>query len=185
MKLKTKNQKTGSSVANIMSTTSAMLLLLLMVCTLVVSCDPSDDNPKPVIDLKAESITFSVVKTTSFVGVATIKGTIKNIGDAFVSGDNQQGIILYERALGTPSGQSGVVVAKKSFNSLDVGETLEVTYSRTWNVGSPAEGEFPPEYILVIGYDPDLYIDGNEHNDDINHENDRLTVSGNGINILF
>lgn len=181
MKIKGKDQNNGSFTTKLMSRTIAMLSLLIGV-TLFISCDPNDDSPEPIIDLKAESLTFSVVKTAPFVGVATIKGTILNIGDTFASGDNQQSIILYEKILGTPM---GVVVARKSFKNLEVGETLEVSYNRIWNSSSPAEGEFPPEYTLVIGYDPDLYLDGNVHNDDVNSENNRLTKSGKGINRVF
>ena len=151
-----------------------------------ISCDPIDDDPKPTIDLKAESITFSVVKTTDdYHGVATIKGTVKNVGDDFASGDGQQTIYLYERSLGTPTNQLGIEVAKKPFKNLSAGEILEVTFSRNWYSASPAEGEFPPEYILIISFDPDLYIDGNLNNDDTNHANDELLKSGSGINALF
>ncbi|NHF61447.1 hypothetical protein FK220_018990 [Flavobacteriaceae bacterium TP-CH-4] len=155
----------------------------------LLSCDPDEEpiveETSPTIDLAVETISFSVVKTSDFVGVATITGSIKNIADNFVSGTGQQKVYLYERSLGTPTDQPGNLVAERSFTNLAAGETLEVSFSRAWNASSPAEGEFPPEYILYIGYDPDIYIDGNEHNDDTNTSNDELLESGMAINDLF
>jgi len=184
MNLKINYFKNSSSSIKLMNKIVGVFLLVI-VSTIFAGCPPEDDM-RPVIDLKAESIEFSVVKTTDdFHGVATIKATIKNIGNDFASGEGQQIMYLYERSLGIPTSQLGTEVARKAFTHLSFDQTLEVTFSRNWYSASPAEGEFPPEYILVIGYDPDLYIDGNFNNDDNNHENDELMVSGSGINALF
>ena len=185
MKFKRK-MNTNKSILQSYLKKSLSLFSLLLICNLLIKCtNPDDDDPKPNIDLEAEEIMFSVVKTDDYNGMATIKGTIKNIGDDFASGEGQQIIYLYERSLGTPTSQLGTEVARKAFTSLAAGETLDVSFSRNWNSASPAEGEFPPEYILVIGYDPDLYIDGNLNNDDTHHDNDKIMVSGSGINALF
>ncbi|MBJ2173217.1 hypothetical protein JBL43_03155 [Aureibaculum sp. A20] len=158
-----------------------MLSLLLLVTILINCTNPDDDDPKPNIDLEASDITFSVVKTDDFNGTVTLTGIVKNIADDFTSGEGQQVIYLYEKSLGTPSNQSGNLVASRSFENLSAGETLEVSFSRTWS----SSNEFPPEYILVIGYDPDLYIDSNLNNDDTNQANDKITVSGYDINAIF
>ncbi|MAX71145.1 MAG: hypothetical protein CMC76_08605 [Flavobacteriaceae bacterium] len=164
------------------------ILSILCIAFSIFSCDPEENSTEtPNIDLMAESISFSVVVDSNnpFTGVATITGTIRNIGDNYMSNHNQQSIYLYERSLGTPTTQLGTLVAQQSFQNLDTDETAQVTFSRTWNSSSPAEGEFPPEYIILISYDPDLYIDNNVHNDDTNQSNDQLLVSGEGINNLF
>ncbi len=164
-------------------------LILIATTTLFVSCDPNDESPTvdeiPAIDLAAEAITFSIDKDTQFRGTATITGTIKNIGDHFSSGTGQQTIYLYERSLGTPTTQRGNLVATKTFTELASDETIEISYSRPWNSSSPAEGEFAPEYILDISYDPDLLIDGNNNNDDRNYNNNSVMESGIEINNLF
>lgn len=164
------------------------ILFSAMLLTALTSCDPDDPvviEDTPSIDLATEAIDFSIVKTADFTGVATITGRIRNAADNYVSGDGQQVLYLYERSLGIPTDQPGTLVAQKAFTNLDTDEILEVSYSRAWNASSPAEGEFPPEYILVIGYDPDIYIDGNKQNDDNNDTNDELLESGTGINDLF
>ena len=185
------NQKNKSKLVRNRLNFLTISVLALMAFT---SCDPSDDiNDAPIseptesvtIDLQAENIIFSVDPTSQFAGNATITGTVRNLGDNFRSGVGQQVIRLYERSLGTPTNQPGTEVASLTFTSLDAGETLEVSYTRSWNSSSPAEGEFAPEYILVIDYDPDLFLDGNVNNDDTNSANNRVLVSGHLINGMF
>ena len=60
-----------------------------------------------------------------------------------------------------------------------------MSYEREWNSSSPTEGEFPPDYIVKISYDPDILIDGNPDNDDCNPGNNEVTRSGAGINTLL
>jgi len=160
-------------------------LILILITFILLSCDNEDDSSttEPNIDLKADSITFSVEPITQFTGDVTITGTITNIGDDFSSGVGQQNIRLYQKQLG--AAEPGDLVASVSFQSLEAGESIQVSYTRFWNRSSPAEGEFPPDYILLIDYDPDLLIDGNDNNDDSNTENDTLIKSGSAINDLF
>ena len=169
--------------------TLKFLSVFIFALFALTSCEPSDDaddTPEtPSIDLKSEFIIFSVEPTSQYAGNATITGNIINIGDDFNSGAGQQVIRLYERSLGTPTNQPGTEVASLAFTSLAAGEKLEISYTRHWNSSSPAEGEFAPEYILLIDYDPDLLLDSNLHNDDSNSSNNRILVSGHLINSMF
>ncbi|MFD2562696.1 hypothetical protein [Aquimarina rubra] len=163
------------------------ILSVLFLTAFFIACDSDDDvTPLGSIDLEATSITFSIVKDegSDFTGTATITGTITNIEEAnFNSGTGQQAIRLYQRNLGAPA--PGDLVATVNFTNLAAGETLTISYMRPWNSSSPAEGEFPPDYQIILDYDPDIFIDGNENNDDEDLTNNDLTVSGSGINDLF
>ncbi|WP_299443354.1 hypothetical protein [uncultured Aquimarina sp.] len=161
------------------------ILSILCFTVLFVTCD-SDDDSAPIVtaDLEATSITFSIIKDTDLAGTATIKGIITNIGDAdFNSSIGQQTINLYQRNLGASA--PGDLVETINFVNIAAGDSLAIRYTRPWNASSPAEGEFPPEYRIVLDYDPDIFIDGNDNNDDVDLTNNELTVSGSGINDLF
>ena len=183
--LKTKKKNKRQLIEQTVRFFTVMAFMLMAFA----SCDPSDDvddtPATPAIDLKAEHIIFSVEPTSEFAGHATITGNIVNIGDNFSSGTGQQILRLYERQLGAPTTQLGDLVASLNFTALPAGERLEVSYTRPWNASSPAEGEFPPEYILVIDFDPDILSDGNVHNDDSNSSNNKIEVSGILINSMF
>lgn len=168
-----------------MKTLKFIPVIILSLIALSCDTDETSSGPPPTIDLEATSIDFAIDNVVNFVADATITGTITNIEDDFVSGSGQQAILLYERSLGTPPGNPGNEVARVNFTTLGAGETLTISYTRTWNASSPAEGEFPPDYRIVISYDPDLLIDGNEDNDDDNFANNELTRNGLGINQLF
>lgn len=131
------------------------------------------------IDLTASSINFTVTNCKDrFNGTVKIEGVVKNTGGlAWTSGTNQQSALLYE-----DNGGRLQLVASQSFQNLAPGAMVKVSYTRSWNRSSPAEGEFPPKYVLVIGFDPDIYIDGNDNNDDSNYSNNRLTKSAAEIN---
>lgn len=154
--------------------------ILLVLSLILFSCG-GDDTPEstPNIDLKVDSYELSKVNTSQFAGVVTIMGIVKNIGDDYVSSDGQQTIYIFRRNLGA-TGQ-GTLVEQKDFTNINAGETVEISYNMNWNSST----EFPPEYIIQIGYDPDIYIDGNKHNDDTNHDNDEIVISGYDINDLF
>lgn len=136
-------------------------------------------------DPAAQEIRFEIVrKTSQFDGRVRITGIIKNVGaKAFTSGPNQAAIHLYQMPAGATSG--GTLVAQRNFQNLAPGATLSVSYERDWHSSSPNEGEFPPTYRLLITYDPDIYMDGNEDNDDCNQNNNTKDRSGSGINDLF
>lgn len=134
-------------------------------------------------DPAATQIQFAITNQTSqFRGTVKITGVVKNIGDSlFDSGSGQQSVLLYE----IPLGGSPILRAQKNFEDLAPGQKLKLSYSRNWDASSPSEGEFPPNYRVVISYDPDIYIDGNPFNDDANLGNNQRDRSGSGINDLF
>ena len=160
------------------------LIVLASIAIIAISCDDDDPVSALDIDLQATAINFSIEKETDFTGTATITGIVTNIGsENFVSTTNQQRILLYERPFG--SSTAGTLIGEVNFTSLNAGEQLTISYTRNWDASSPGEGEFPPNYVLQIAYDPDITIDGNENNDDKNLSNNSLTESGTAINDLF
>lgn len=166
-------------------TAALALTLALSAHTALISPNPSiRPGTLPVPDLRcpvdpsATKIDFQILSTTStYRGLVKIVGTIKNLGkEAFVSKSGQQIILLYEDSR---------IVARKPFINLASGATDMVIFQRNWDASSPAEGEFPPTYKVVISYDPDIFIDGNVKNDDCNQRNNEISRSGSGINDLF
>ncbi len=139
--------------------------------------------PKKCPDPAVQGIDFAIVsKTSQFSGKVKITGVVKNIGlEPYISGPNQQAVYLYE----VPMGGKANLVATKKFQNLNPGQEVKVTYERNWNASSPAEGEFPPSYKVVIAYDPDITLDSNPKNDDCNMNNNQKERSGTEINALF
>ncbi len=118
-----------------------------------------------------------------FRGTVRITGVVKNVGQgAYESGREQQEIQLLEISLGSDRAE---VVARRDFRRLAPGQEAAVQYEREWDASSPAEGEFPPVYRLVIVYRPDIRRDENRGNDDCDLNNNRMERSGSEINELF
>lgn len=155
--------------------------LLLILGAALADCGGGGGIACP--DPAAARIDFSIVSLTSqFAGVVRIAGVVRNIGAAsYESGPTQQSVLLYE----VPIGGTAVLKANQAFQNLAPGAEVTVTYERNWDSSSPAEGEFPPDYRIILTYDPDIYMDGNPMNDDCNGGNNDLTRSGAGINALF
>jgi hypothetical protein len=139
---------------------------------------PFDFTKIKNIDLVAEAINFSVVRADGeFSGTVKIEGLIRNAGTSdYTSNTNQQLALLYEQ---NPGGIPKLV-ATGTFKDLAVNATVKVSYTRKWNKSD----EFPPTYILIISFDPDIYIDGNNNNDDSNTANNKISKSGEAINAL-
>jgi len=129
------------------------------------------------IDLSAAAINFSVVTCKDkFHATVKIEGVVKNTGTLnYTSGPNQQVALLYEDKGGRPA-----LVATRVFQNLSPGQEVRVSFNRPWYKGE----EFPPKYILIISYDPDIYLDSNDNNDDSNTGNNRLERSGSEISAL-
>jgi hypothetical protein len=139
---------------------------------------PFDFKKIKNIDLIAEAINCSVVRADGeFSGTVKIEGVVRNAGTSnYTSNTNQQLALLYEQ---NPGGVPKLI-ATQPFKDLLANATIKVAYTRKWNKSD----EFPPTYILIISFDPDIYIDGNNNNDDSNTANNKLSKSGEVINAL-
>jgi hypothetical protein len=133
---------------------------------------------KKDIDLAAEKIDFFIErKKDQFNGTIRVEGTVRNVGRrTYTSGTGQQVAVLYEMIAGGATRAVGSV----SFRNVAPNAMIKVYYTRTWRTSD----EFPPTYKLVIGFDPDLYIDGNVDNDDSNAANNEVSRSGADVNAL-
>ncbi len=140
---------------------------------------------KPCIDPAAFEVRFDIVQRhDTWKALMKITGVVKNVGNQpFVSDPRQAVAYLYELPPGATTG--GTLRAQKQFGDLPVGGTVEVSWEREWNSSSPSEGEFPPSYRLLIGYDPDIYMDANKQNDDCDQSNNSKTRSGMDINSML
>lgn len=132
-------------------------------------------------DLFAEAINFSILKVDpvnpTSNALVKIEGVVRNAGTSdYTSNTNQQIALLYEQILGGKT----TLVARQPFKDLPVNATVKFSYTRRWNQSD----EFPPTYTLVISFDPDIYIDGNNNNDDPNTANNKISKSGEAINAL-
>lgn len=138
-------------------------------------------NAAVSIDLKAESITFSVVRRIDANrAIIKVEGTIKNVGtDKFVSNQNQQGAML-----GEAINFNGLPFTRKNeklFAQLNPGQTVKVSYEIEWSKSN----EFPPFFVLYLNWDPDIRLDGNPKNDDVYPKNDKIIIDGkNTINAI-
>ena len=133
---------------------------------------------KKDIDLSAAEIKFSIVSVKDrFNGTVKIEGVVKNVGRGnYTSGANQQTVLLYEEV----PGLSPKLVASRNFQNVPVNGTVSVSFTRNWRTAD----EFPPNYTVMVVYDPDIYIDGNDQNNDANSANNRITKLGSAINSL-
>lgn len=102
----------------------------------------------------------------------SLRGTVVNRGSAeWVSGTDQQIANL---------SQDGTIKAVARFPRLNAGARVNTSFARVqrW---MPSE-EFQPGFELRISYDPDIFIDGNEHNDDCQMGNNLASISVAEIN---
>jgi hypothetical protein len=119
------------------------------------------------IDPAVTKIVFATIKQSSGDKMH-ITGFVKNIGGKdFKSNANQQIIQLWE--IRTPSDKQ--MLKQLPFTNLNVGQEIKIEYDLP--ALKPAD-EFPPDYQVVIVYDPDILIDANKNNDDANNKNNSL-----------
>ena len=139
---------------------------------------PPKDSLKKSIDLSASAINFSLVtRVDDTKAQIKIEGVVKNIGrNDYKSGAQQQAVLLYEKI---PGGATTLKVTKV-FQNLAKGAEVKVGLVKNWDKSA----EFPPTYILVISYDPDIYNDNNPDNNDINAINNKLEKSSVEINSM-
>lgn len=176
-------------------TTALFLSITAAISTLVQAApQPSpvgQANSQPIRrkcpDLAAHQIEFQLIQrdpASQFRGSVRITGIIRNVGlVAYNSRPGQQVAYLYEQQLGVST--TPLLVAERPFENLAPGREVRVSFERNWDGSSPAEGEFPPTYKLLIGYDPDIYQDSNPKNDDCNRTNNQRERSGSDINSTY
>lgn len=134
--------------------------------------------PNPAIDLKAMSITFTLVRRIDDnKAIIKVIGTIKNVGtQKYISRENQQGVNLSEVQSSTFPNAVGPTKVKvdRLFSTIPAGGTFQISYEMEWNKSN----EFPPIFVLNVTYDPDITYDGNTNNDDAVYANNKLEVEG-------
>lgn len=133
---------------------------------------------KKDIDLAAYEIKVTVISASSdSKAKLKIEGRIKNVGRLnYSSGAGQQVALLYEEVPGT----APRLMATKNFQNLAVNASTSFYFTKSWD--KTANAEFPPNYFLIVTFDPDLYIDGNNNNDDAVATNNKITKPGSEIN---
>ncbi len=124
-------------------------------------------------------IDFELVEQTSeSTGTVRITGVAENTGSGvFDSSAGQQSLQLY-------SGQSLnslTLLETQEFVDVMPGEQIMVTHTMSWSTTD----EFPPLFQAVLSYDPDIYIDGNDDNDDCATSDNAVQRDGSEINDLF
>ncbi|MFQ5430819.1 MAG: hypothetical protein ACE5E1_10970 [Phycisphaerae bacterium] len=158
-----------------MNTRTKLSLLVLIVSTTAMSgltcpsnCEEGDANPA------VDRIDFSLLSTSSpTTGTVRIEGVVENKGSGtFDSSPGQQSVQLY---------QGTTLLAQQDFEDLAPGATVTVSHDMAWNTAT----EFPPTFRVIIAYDPDIFIDGNDNNDDCANSDNLLERSGGDINALF
>lgn len=132
------------------------------------------------IDLAAYEIRVSVISaSTDNKAKLKIEGIIKNVGRLnYSSAAGQQVALLYEEVPGT----APRLMATKNFQNLAVNASTSFYITKSWD--KTANAEFPPNYFLIVTFDPDLYIDGNNNNDDAVSTNNKITKTGAEINAM-
>ena len=94
-------------------------------------------------------------------GEIEIAYAVANVGGVpYVSGANQQGLMLYSNSR---------VVRNHAFRNLRPGESRRFT-----TIYRPFE--FPAQYRALVSFDPDIFIDGNPANDDCNRSNNEASL---------
>lgn len=158
---------------------------LLVSCVLIVSAVSAVSGGPINCDPAAVRIDFSIRKDKFHPtrGTAKIVAVVKNVGtDVYNTRAGQQNVQIFEMPLGGVAGPAKKVC---DFGTLYVGAEYRCEYDRPWDSSSPAEGEFPPNFKAMIVYDPDIRLDGNPKNDDINMKNNQVQAPGTRINDLF
>jgi len=148
-------------------------LSLLVMSGLSCPEDCVDGTPS----LAVVRIDYEILSTTSATeGTVRVTGVIQNTGTGtYDSGAGQQSLQLYR---GLDFQQQPV--AQTDFEDLAPGATLTVTYDVAWDTSA----EFPQSFVLYISLDPDLFIDGNEANDECPTSDNLLSRSGEEVNAL-
>ncbi len=105
----------------------------------------------------------------------TIRGQLKNVGNAdYVSRNNQQVLFLHEA-------RKAHHITDWHFSRLNRGKVMNVHVP----VRNQPGGEFVPAYELALSFDLDIFMDKNPANDDRNRRNNQATVSSRTLSDAF
>lgn len=148
-------------------------LTLVTVACLGSGCPTDLLDAIDCMDPAVATVEVEVLEKDGSTGRIRITGTVINVGlQTFDSSEGQQAVELVE---------SNTVVATTTFVDLETAEEVTVTYETAWNSAS----EFLPDYTVRLSYDPDIFIDGNEENDDCRTANNSRTLTAAEINEVF
>lgn len=152
---------------------STAILFPLAGLTCPEDCLVGQPNPAVV------SLDFELIDQTSeTTGTIMITGVVENLGTgSFDSSPGQQSVQLYMGQSLT----SLTLLETEEFEDLVPGGQVTVVHTMEWNTSD----EFPPLFQVILSYDPDIYIDGNEDNDDCANSDNALQRDGSDINALF
>lgn len=143
------------------------------------SIDPTKKplSPKSCPDPAVDSVTITnITRRSAGVYDFTVSAVVRNVGYAdYSSGAQQQSVQIYRK----PQGASSSLVHTQAFQNLRRGATVTARY-RVTNWGTSTE--FPPDFLVLIAYDPDIALDGNVANDDCQSGNNRRSITGAQIN---
>lgn len=129
--------------------------------------DNSREILRSMIDPAVIAIDFKIIKTGTG-NVLRVSGIIKNKGGKnYYSGVNQQQVQLWENYSST----NRRMVKQMPFTQLNAGEEIKIIFERP---AFKTSNEFPPDYEVLIVYDPDIAIDSNNNNDDAVLSNNRM-----------
>jgi len=130
--------------------------------------DNSLEIIKTMTDPAVVNIEFKTIKRSSG-NLLRITGTVKNKGGKnYISGANQQQVQLWENYSST----NRKMVKQLPFNQLLCNQELNIVFERP---AFKVSDEFPPDYEVVIVYDPDILMDANQNNDDAVITNNHMT----------
>ena len=135
-----------------------------------MTCPPGPlDCPNPAVT----AMTVEVLEKDGFTGRVRITAVATNAGlQAVDSAEGQQALQIW---------QGNAVLATESFVDLEPGESVTVSVETDWNTAA----EFVSDFIGRLSYDPDIFIDGNEENDDCRTVDNELTLPAVQVNEQF
>jgi hypothetical protein len=152
--------------------------LVVFVAVILCAAGAFAAGPDPSVRIALSVVPDPVYPHTR--GRVTITAIVKNVGDtAWMSRPGQQSLQLLETPSGATTG--GTVKVACDFPTLNVGQEVRCPYARAWDTAI----EFQPSYRANILFDPDILLDSNKKNDDVNPKNNSAFTSYTAVNGLF
>jgi hypothetical protein len=152
--------------------------LVVFVAVILFAATAFAAGPDPAVRIQLSVVPDPVHPHTQ--GTVTITAIVKNVGDTpWMSRAGQQSLQLLETPSGATTG--GTVKVACDFPTLNVGQEVRCPYSRRWDTAI----EFQPSYRAMILFDPDIFLDANKKNDDVNRKNNSAFTPYTAVNGLF